>query len=291
MIWLYLAIIAYFINAIAFIIDKSLLSESIPNPISYAFYVSILSAFVFLLLPFGIHVPPALNLSVAIVSGMSFFIALIYLYKSVKVIDVMEATSMIGVISAVATFILSTLLLSEHIAGHELVAFILLVIGTLLMSYFHLSSRVIIYVLVAGILFGFSYVTLKYFFTTTDFINGLFWTRLGMIGGAFLFLVNPDTRRQIAGSFSVSSPRSKFIFVFNKILAGAGFIILYYAIKIGSVVFVSAIQGLQFIFIIIIGAFLVRRMPMLFEKHIHERIGRKIIAAILIFAGLFFLFV
>ncbi len=291
MFWLYLAIIAYFINAIVFIIDRLLLLAPVPNPVSYAFYVAILSSFVIFLLPFGIHLPSAPNLLVAIISGLSFFIAIIYLYKSIKTIDVMEATSMIGAISAVATFVLSALLLSEHIAGHELIAFILLVAGTLLMSYFHLSSRVIVYVLVAGVLFGFSYVTLKYFFTTTDFINGFFWTRFGMIGGALSLLIYPGTRRQITGSFGVASPRSKFIFVFNKVLAGAGFITLYYAIKIGDVVFVNAIQGLQFVFILIIGAFLVRRMPMLFEKHVHERVGRKIVAAIFIFVGLFLIFV
>lgn len=291
MAWIYLAIVAYFLDAVVFGIDKFLLAAPIPNPLSYAFYVSLLSVFAVFLLPFGIYLPTLPNLAVAILSGLSFFVALVFLYRSIKQIDILEATPAIGAVSALTTFFVSAFLLSEKITGHELMAFYLLVSGTLVMSYFHLRSRVILNMIVSGVLFGLSYVFLKYFFNTTDFINGLFWTRLGMVGGALSLLAYSGTREQIFKSFDAAPPSSKTIFILNKILAGTAFVILYYAIKIGSVVFVNALQGLQYVFILLIGAFLIKKMPRLFEKHIHEHMPRKIAAIILIVTGFFLLFV
>jgi drug/metabolite transporter (DMT)-like permease len=143
--------------------------------------------------------------------------------------------------------------------------------------------------LLAGIFFGLSYVIMKHVFTIADFINGLFWTRLGLVGSALAILVYPPARRQIFDSFNHAAPSSKFLFALNKVLAAAAFIVLYYAIKIGSVVFVNALQGLQYVFILLIGFFVAKRMPLLFEWHLHEKIARKIIATILIFAGFFLL--
>lgn len=289
MLWIYLALIAYFMNAIVFAIDKFLLVAPIPHPLSYAFYVSILSAFAVFLLPFGVHALPLQHLLISLVSGLFFFIALVYFYKTIKAIDILEATPAVGAITALTTFFISVFVLSEHITGSQLAAFFLLVAGTFIMSYFHLKTRVFFYMLLGGIFFGLSYVTLKYIFTVTDFINGLFWTRLGLVGGALAILIYLPARRQIFGSFSSAPASSKFLFAINKILAAAAFIVLYYAIKLGSVVFVNALQGLQYVFILLIGFFIARKMPLLFERHLHERITRKIVATVLIFVGFFLL--
>lgn len=289
MLWIYLALIAYFLDAIVFAFDKFLLMAPIPYPLSYAFYASVLSVFAVFLWPFGVHALPLPHLLIALGSGLFFFVALIYFYKTIKAIDVLEATPAVGAITALTTFFISVFILREHITGSQLAAFFLLVAGTFIMSYFHLKTRVVFYVLLGGIFFGFSYLTLKYVFTVTDFVNGLFWTRLGLVGSALAILVYPPARRQIFGSFSSAPPSSKFLFAINKVLAAAAFIVLYYAIKIGSVVFVNALQGLQYVFILLIGFFIAKKMPLLFERHLHEKIARKIVATILIFVGFFLL--
>ena len=290
MLWIYLALIAYFLDAIVFAFDKFLLMAPLPRTLPYAFYATILSIFVVFLLPFGVHLPPnPLYLVVAFSSGLFFFLALIYFYKSIKAIDVLEATPAVGAIAALGTFFLSVFILHEHISGSEFVAFFLLVAGAFIMSYFHLKSRVIVYMLLAGIFFGVSSVALKYIFNLSSFIDGLFWSRLGSVVSALAILVHPSTRRQIFNSFGAAPPGSKFLFGLNKVLAAAGFLVLYYAIKLGSVVFVSALQGLQYVFILIIGIFVAKKLPMLFERHLHERPARKIIATALIVIGFFLL--
>ena len=290
MLWIYLALIAYFLNAVVFAFDKFLLVAPLPHPLPYAFYTAILSVFVVALLPFGVHLPPTpLYFIAAFSSGIFFFLALIYLYKSIKAIDVLEATPAVGAVAALATFFLSVFFLREHVSGSELVAFLLLVAGTFIMSYFHLKTRVIIYILLAGIFFGISSVTLKYVFNLSSFVDGLFWSRLGLVASALAVLIHPSARRQIFNSFGAAPTGSKFLFGFSKVLAAAGFLILYYAVKLGSVVFVNALQGLQYVFILIIAIFVAKKLPMLFERHLHERIARKIAATILIFIGFFLL--
>jgi len=261
MLWIYLAVIAYFLDAIVFAFDKFLLVASLPHPLPYAFYAAILSVFVVVLLPFGIHLPPTLlYFAVAFSSGVFFFLALIYFYKSIKAIDVLEATPAVGAISALATFFLGIFVLREHLTVVQFIAFCFLVAGTFIMSYFHLKTRIIIYMLLAGIFFGFSSVTLKYVFNISTFIDGLFWSRLGSVAGALTLLVFSSSRRQIFDSLKAAPPSSKFLFGLNKVLSAAGFLVLYYAVKLGSVVFVNALQGLQYVFILLIGVFLASKL-------------------------------
>jgi len=290
MLWLYLTILAYLVNAIVFTIDKDLLVSPKSSPLSYAFYVSVLSAVVVLLLPFGVHLIALSNLIIAIASGLFFFISLVYLYKTLKIINIIEVAPAVGAISAFTIFLANAAFLHEQLTIHQLIAFFLLVIGAMTMSYFHLKSRISLHIILSGITLGLSFSTLKYVFTVTDFVNGLFWTRFGLVAGALVLLLFASTRRQVLGSYHIASSGSKFLFVFNKALSGAAYVVLYYAIKIGSVVFVNALQGLQYVFLFLISIFLIKRMPILFEKH-RERLWRKIIAMIIIFAGFLLLFI
>src|ERR1051326_5836632 len=113
MFWIYLAIFAYFLDAIVFVLDKYLLSEHIPHPSAYAFFVAILSSFALLLLPFGVHWLNFTTLSIALISGLSFFAGLLFLYNAVKMIDVTEVMPAIGAVTALATYGLSFWILSD----------------------------------------------------------------------------------------------------------------------------------------------------------------------------------
>ena len=291
MLWIYIAIFAYFLDALVFVIDKSLLTREIPHPSAYAFFVSLLSAFALLLYPFGVYLPTWSQLLVAIISGNAFFVGLIFLYRAVKKIDITEAMPAIGAVTALATLGFSILILKQApTSSHELLAFALLVGGTLMMSYFHLSSAVVVDIIASGFLLALSYVTLKLFFNMTDFVNGLFWTRIGLLMGASLLMAVPRPRRDILATLRSSSHETKFVFIANKILAAIAFILIYYAIRIGDVVFVNAVQGVQYVFILIIGAVLYHAIPRLFEHHRRDASWRKIVATICIVVGVALLF-
>lgn len=272
-----------------FVIDKFLLSSKINSPIAYAFYAAVISGVAVILIPFGVTLPPFWNLSVALISGLFFFLAMVYLYRTIHEIDVLEATPAISVITAVTTILLNLILIKEFIDSQSLVAFIFLVLGTLMMSYLHLNNkRVVKNMILAGFFFGVSFVTMKYFFNTTSFVDGLFWTRMGLVGSALLVLFSPSLRQQILPALRGASKTSKHAFIFNKLLSAVAFVTLYYSIKIGSVVFVNALQGFQYVFVLLISFIMIRRMPRLFEQH-HNGLWQKIVAVILLSIGFFLL--
>lgn len=283
--WIYLAVIAYFLEAMVFVIDKYLLSSKINSPIAYAFYAAVISGVAVVLIPFGVTLPSFWELLMAIISGIAFFLAMVYLYRTIHEIDVLEATPAISVITAITTILLNLVLIKEFISTQSLLAFIFLVLGTLMMSYLHLSNkRVLKNMFLAGFFFGVSFVTMKYFFNTTNFVDGLFWTRMGLVGSALVMLLSPKFRAQIATALHGATRNSQHAFIFNKLLSAVAFVTLYYSIKIGSVVFVNALQGFQYVFVLIIGFVMIRKMPRLFEKH-HDGLWRKIVAVIFLSIG------
>ncbi len=290
MTWLYLAIAAYFLDAVVFVIDKYLLARNIPNPNAYAFFVALMSLFGILLLPLGIQVPAASALLVAFVSGVAFYMGLVFLYKAIQFVDISEVMPAIGALTALATLGFSALILPTHLDTMQIVAFILLVAGTGLLSYFHLSHAILADAIACAASLGFSFVTLKLFFESTDFVSGLFWTRWGVVLAALVMLAFPKPRKEIFSAFSSSGVEAKVIFFLNKVLAAAAFALLYYAIKIGNVVFVNAVQGIQYVFILAMGAVLLHLSPGLFKRHVQPMNRRKAFATGLIVIGLALVF-
>ena len=72
MIWFYISLGAYFLNAIASLVSKILLEGMIPNAASYAFATSIFGGLVVLLMPFGFFVPNLGIIAAALISGVTF---------------------------------------------------------------------------------------------------------------------------------------------------------------------------------------------------------------------------
>jgi len=124
MLWLYLAIAAYALNAVAFIIDKYLLSAPILRPISYAFWVGMLSFASIVLLPFGVYWVNFFYFLISFASGAAFFFALLFLYKAIKKTDISVASTKVGVLGVIFTYIFSALILRSSFLGPDIVALV-----------------------------------------------------------------------------------------------------------------------------------------------------------------------
>lgn len=284
MLWLYLAITAYFINACVFIIDKYLLTAPIPKYHAYAFGVSVLSLSSVLLIPFGVSWHGIGYLLIALTCGASFFIGISFLYKAIKRSDVSVAATQVGTIGAIFTYIFSVLILKESLGLTNLFAFIFLIGGIFLLG--KLQKHVFITALWAGIFFGLSYVFLKLSFNSSDFINGIFWTRMGFVGTAFTTLLSRHVREEIKFSYRNTSGRSKGLFVLNKFIAGIGFLILYFSIRLGNVSLVNALLGLQFMFTFLLAAVLKDRLPSIKENLDKSVLPFKLAGMVFVLVGL-----
>ena len=277
--WLYFTILAYLVNAVAFIVDKYLLLFHIPRPFAYAFWVAILSASAVVLLPFGVVAQSVGYLLISLASGGSFFVALIFLYKAIKASDISVASTMSGVATAVFSYFLAIPLLGEPTGVIGFTTIAMLIVGMLFIG--RADNRIWPLAIWAGVFFGVSFVLLKISFDLSDFVNGLFWTRVGFVGAALVSLVFGPFRDDVFSSFKGAHPRVGAIFIGNKLLAATGFLILYYAIRLGEVSVVNSLLGFQFLFIFILALLLRSKIP-----RIEENIGRKHIFYKLVGIGL-----
>src|SRR3989344_4044517 len=168
MLWLYLALIAYFINACVFIIDKYLLAVPIPKYHAYAFGVSVLSLSSILLIPFGVSWHGLIYFILAIISGASFFVGLVFLYKAIKESDVTIAATQVGTMGAIFTYILSIFVLKDTLPLLNIFAFLFLIFGIFLLG--RVEKHIFISAVMAGLFFGIAYVLLKLSFEDAGFI-------------------------------------------------------------------------------------------------------------------------
>ncbi len=283
MLWLYLALFAYFIDALAFVIDKYLISSRITDPFVYAFGVAILSSVSVLLIPFGVSWPSFLYLITALISGAVFFVAIVFIYKAVKISDVSIVSTNIGAISAIFTYVFSFLILKDKLSNIHFLAFVLLVVGIFFLG--KIERSILRYSIVAGLFLGLSFVLMKWNFNHSGFINGIFWTRLGFIGAGLTSLIDKNIRRNILTSFKLTPRSSKSIFILNKILAGVGFIIIYYAIRLGNVSLVNALLGFQFIFVFLLAVILKNKITGVAENLKRPVLIHKVLGIIFVFVG------
>jgi len=261
--WILVAGLAYFLTAIAFVIDKYLLALPIPKPFTYAVWVAVLSAPVVFLIPFfDIFIPDALYFGLSFASGAAFFAGLIFLYTAMRKSDVSVASTQVGVLTAIFTYLFSFLILGELLPLHNAAAIGLLVLGMLFLG--SVGRGIVWHAIGAGALLALSFVLLKWTFTTGDFVNGIFWTRIGFIGSAVLSLiVSGKARREVKSLAKSTTKSSKAVFIVNKLIAGTAFVLLYYAILLGNIVIINALLGLQFLFVFLMAVVLRKKMPMI----------------------------
>ncbi len=292
--WLTIVIIAYFLNAIAITIDKILLSKKIPNPAVYAFFISALSLFALVLIPFGFKFYSLSQIIIALAAGIIFAFALLFMFKAISKNEASRITPFMGGLQPIFIFIFALIFLDEKLGLQPLTAFFIIILGTVAISWPSGKSSAKSYQLaiIATLLFAISYTMNKYVFIQQDFISGFVWTRVGAFLGA-LFLLIPKTNRQdIGGKIKNPGKNGGGLFIFGQISGALSFILINYAIAISSsVALVNALQGLQYIFLLIIIIPLAKKIPRLLKEEFSPKIlTQKILATILIILGLFILF-
>lgn len=286
--WLSIGLVAYFLTAVAFLIDKYLLTGPVRQPLAYAFWVAVFSTAVVIFIPFGVYFPGALYLAVAFVSGATFFFGLIFLYRAIRKTDASVASTKVSVISVAFAYFLSVFMLGESFRLVDLAAFSIVMAGIFLLG--KTGRSVWSEAFLGGILFGFSLVTLKLTFDLSDFVNGFFWTRVGFLGAALAMLVFPSARRDIFKSYRGSPLFFKFLFLVSKGVAGVGFLLIDIAVNLGNVALVNALLGAQFFFIFVLALIFGKKIPAIAENTNFDVLVRKFSGAALVVVGIISLF-
>lgn len=308
--WIFISITAYLLLAFCFILDKVLLKKNIPNPAVYAFYMALLSAGVLALIPFGVK---WVNLSFslrAIVFGAIFIWALIYFYKAVIKNEISRVAPLVGTITQITAFILATLFLNKEINEQNYWGLGLLIIGGFLVSFdlplnYKNLGKGLLNSLESGILFGIAYSGFDYIYREYElifgkegaFINGFFWTRMGLVLGGISLLIVGNYRNEIKatifgkkeGQKERKSLRTIALFLLNKVFGGTSSILVNHAIFLGGAVFVQAISSIQFVFVLILATLMAIKRPDIFEEKFEFWDWAQKVGAIALIGGGIFL--
>ena len=299
--WIVIAIISHFFMAIVFVLDKIVVSKTVIRPVVYSFYVGVLSGLVILLAPFGFSLMPLKQIIISFMAGILFVFATIYLYKAVRISDISRIIPIIGGVIAIFTLILTYLFLDERLNTNQFIAFLMLVFGGIIILWpkknkiknsnaKSLFSKKIFFAFLAALLFASSYVLTKFIFIEESFINGFIWIRLGGVLGACLLLISSKNRKMIFSIGEKIKRRTIALSVFSKSLSAFSLILLNYAIFLGNVSLVNALQGVQYVFLLIMAFFFSVKFPKIIKEQINKgTIFKRIIGISFVCLGLIFL--
>lgn len=300
------AIIAYFLLALVNIFDKFLLENVINSSRAYTFLVGVLGMAVFVLSPWFLKWPGTELFLFNLLVGTLFPVALLFFYAALKKGEASKTLLLVGGAVPVFTLIFSLILLNDSFSSRQWLALTSLLLGTIIISWLpekqnfwykaleilkinrKKAYKGLILASLAGIFFALFFIGSKEAFNNQEFFSAFIWIR----GGSFLFvlflLFHYRSRKEIFKNIKVLKTKKGSLFVANQGLAAGGFLMQNYAISLTSVALVNALQGVQYVFIIIIGVVATLFYPKFLTENISKPIIiQKLFAVILIAFGLY----
>ncbi|MCB9813808.1 EamA family transporter [Candidatus Nomurabacteria bacterium] len=269
MTWILLATAGQFLNAVVAIFDKYIVSDEkvLPRPFVYAFYSCLFTGgwigiFLLGLIPGfsdvgfpsyeNVKAPSLQVVAMSFLAAYTFFIALVSMYDALKRADATNTIPIIGAVSALSSFGMSYLFLDAKINDNFIWGIVLLAVGTMLVAQTLPKANVIVQVFHSGIFFAMHYITMKGLFQETSFDNGFFWSRVGFVLFTLSLLLVPAYYEKIREQTKNTSKRAGVIVMLAKIIAGLSAFMLLKATDLGEVSVVQALDGLRFVFILLI---------------------------------------
>jgi drug/metabolite transporter (DMT)-like permease len=304
--WLLLATIGQFINAIVAFLDKYIVSDekALPKPFVYAFYSCLLTGFWIIIyyipglhllgIPTldNVHKPTIQVIGMSFLAAYTFFMALVSMYEALRKAEAVNVMPVIGAVSAIATMGMSYLFLEFTLSNNFIWGVIVLSLGTLLVAQSIPKRNTVLLLVHSGVFFALHYITMKGLFMETNFDDGLFWSRIGLVLFALSLLMVPAYFDRITEQTKTTSTKAGVLVLLTKILAGIAAFLLLKATHLGDVTVVQALDGLKFVFILLITVLFSTFLPDSITKHEvrPKEVFRKVLYVAIITVGYFILF-
>lgn len=309
MTWILLATVGQFLNAIVAIFDKFIVSDEsiMPRPFVYAFYSCLVTGawvlifFVGLIPGLGsIGVPtlenvqsPSLQVvAMSFLAAYTFFIALVSMFEALKRADASSTMPIIGTVSALSSFGLSYLFLGSQLSDNFVIGVVLLSTGTLLVAQTLPKVDIIVRVFHSGLFFALHYITMKGLFEETNFDDGFFWSRVGFVLFTLSLLLVPAYFDKVRKETKTTTKRAGLIVLVAKVLAGVAAFMLLKATDMGEVSVVQSLDGLRYVFILLITMLFAHWLPeSATDRDMRPAVFfRKMLYVVVILVGFFVLF-
>ena len=309
--WILTALSAYFFLAVANLFDKFLVNNVLPSSKAYAFVVCLFGGLLFLAAPWFLEWPGVYWLMINIAAGFIFALALWTLYEALRRGEAARTLVFIGGLTPVFSIIFSILFFKEQFSFSEWLGIFTLLIGIAvvallpqqrsflarLMKKLYLTQDVksgyLIFAAISAFTYASYFILTKYAYSAQPFTSAFIWTRLGAFIFVLLFLIRRQDREDVLQIFKKKKKTKKGgLVIINQIIGSTGFVLQNYAISLGSVALVNALQGVQYAFLLVLSTVLALLSPRLLKETFSWRIFLQKSTAILIIAlGLYFILV
>lgn len=298
--WLAAVLIGHLFNAVAFVVDKVLLTKSFQNPFVYAFFIGALSGLAVVLIPFGVEWPGWALFGLDLAGGALFIASLLAFFYALQGGEASRIVPFIGGGIPVFTLVFELLFLDHELTAAQLIAFGVLVIGTVLIAIEignpdanaekkeNQGWKAWVYGLVAALLFAVSFGLTKMAYDTQPFISAFTLQRFGSVAFALIFLVSASKRQAIKEALPLLKEKTGMVFLGSQAMGAGGFVFINYAISLASVSIVNALQGVQYAFLLVLAVVGTLKYPKLLKESMTTKsLVIKSIAVVVIGIGLY----
>lgn len=296
-------LLAYFLNSIAVLIDKFMITKEISDPLVYVFYFSVFSLLAILILPFT-HIPP---LGVFILASLSTLLWTSGAYCMLSALKVGQASRVIPVIGTLTpTLLFFQALSTNSIIGQQVMAVLALISGLVFLTLpdiklGNIDQSKVLKVevpmeIIASILFASSYLILREAYLRESFLTVFAWSRVILIPVGIVLVALPLTRKIVlahvkskntgSGIFS----RTTWLFLGGQAAGGSSELLLTFSISLATPALVNSLQGVQYVFLFFATLLLAKKFPQVFtEKFSTPNLVSKAGGIFLIGGGLYLL--
>ncbi|TSC86381.1 MAG: Uncharacterized protein G01um10147_904 [Microgenomates group bacterium Gr01-1014_7] len=259
------AILAQFLNSIAVTVDKILLTKTIPDPLIYIFYFSLMNMSLLLGIPF-VKLPSTEVIMLASVSTASWIIGAYLMLRALKSGQVQRVIPVIGALTPIFLLILGF----QGLTQTQIKAIAILVAGLIFLTLENLKGKInmkeLFLEIFSSVFFALSYYFLSLSFLKTSFLTVLIWSRPILLPLLLSFLVVPYLRRIIASFLKTKAVvKSVPLFIFGQVSAIASELLLLFSISLANPAIVNSLQGIKYIFLIVFSLILGTKFPEVFK--------------------------
>ncbi len=286
---------AYLFNALSVLSNKFLLSKTIPDPLIYVFYISLVSFLAIFALPFT-HTPTIEAFNLASASTLLWTLGAYLMFKALKIGQVSRVIPIIGTLIPLMLLFFASQ--TNAISPTQAWAVLILSLGMIFLTLHDLlkgelnKEELALEILSAGS-FALSYIFLRQAYLQLDFLSVLVWSRLILLPFCILVLAIPALRKKIITS---NGPKINFfskaglIFLGGQVSGTASELLILFSISLANPALVNSLQGTQYVFLLLFALILGKKYPQVFkEKYTPKVMILKIIGIGLIGIGLYLL--
>lgn len=252
--FVFFAFLASFFWALGNVLDKTVLTDHIEDPIIVTFLTGAFAGIFPLVLPLlGLISTPSYSVLFYSVAAGILYIIPVYLYM--KALSMEEVSRVVPVMNTTPVFvtILGAVFINEIFNFSTYLGIFLAVGGAVLVSsqkfgkeFFHLEANKAFWTIMAGtFLFAVYSVFTKWILNFTDFWNMFFWSRMGGLIPISLILLMPSSRAKIASTLnSLKESRIELLGV-SELFNNLGVLSQTIAFSLGPVALAQTITSVQ----------------------------------------------